>query len=826
MTTQFDNLTAPDALRGMRAWLLWKSAPHPEKPNKRRKVPRYAGTGAFRGAHGTPEDRAQLVTFDEAKAALLKGGYDGVGFATLPEFGVCIFDFDDCINGQIEPFVEELGISTYAEYSPSRTGVHVITMGNLPDSKDFAAGSKFGVEVFHTKGFVTFTGEVLPSCELNDTENHIAAIPPELAELVEERRKARVGADASRGAGSEGDQFARVIALGSVTKETLADIRSALLGGIPDDVIDSYGPWIQIGEALASLKETDFAGEACDLWHEVSARSGKYDVDFADTKWDSFSPSRITFKSIFQMAQAHGWANPRGAQALKTGSPEAYADLVDWTDTGNCNLLVKLTDGNLRYVPERRLWLRWTEGRWVADAFASHAHAAAQQVAQHYHQQGADLKRQAADESLPEAECKRIKKVCDGIEKWATQCRNKGRVDAMLDFMAKDGRVTVPAADLDRDPWLLGVGNGVVDLKTGHLRDAARDEFVTQRSPVMFDPSAEAPRWRKFIEEITGRPLPVQHDGGGRVLPESVGQYEPRPALADYLQRVLGYTITGAVMEQKMFFFIGAGCNGKSVALDLIKEILGGYCSSIPPEALMATRHDADSERPSPVAASLAGCRLAVSSESREGQRLDVALIKRHTGGGFLTARLMRENSFTFPISHKLILQTNSKPALDHLDDAIRGRLHLIPFDRIWNRPGHPEHSPELPDGDKHLMDSLRAEAPGILAWLVEGCVRYREQGLEPPAEVVRMTRSYLSEQDPVSRWLEGYAPCDPKRGTLASDLFQQFQAWHRDDDLGPGHAPSNLKQFGKELGDRHVPKSKTSTGCHYGIAPITGSEP
>jgi putative DNA primase/helicase len=267
-----------------------------------------------------------------------------------------------------------------------------------------------------------------------------------------------------------------------------------------------------------------------------------------------------------------------------------------------------------------------------------------------------------------------------------------------------------------------------------------------------------------------------------------------------------------------MLIAVGAGSNGKNVLLDIVQEVMGDYCRTIPPEALMATRHDADSERPSPTVASLAGARLAISSESRDGQRLDVALVKRHTGGGYMTARMMRENTFRFEITHKLILMTNHKPSLDHLDDALRGRLHLVPFDRTWNRPGHTDRNESLPDGDPKLMDKLRAEAPGVLAWLIEGAVSYALEGLEPPQEVVRMTRAYFAEQDPVGRWLETMEQCGPEHGTPARGLYEAFNLWHRDEDDGSGKAPETEKAFSSALESRGIAKKKTKTANKFGL--------
>jgi putative DNA primase/helicase len=265
-----------------------------------------------------------------------------------------------------------------------------------------------------------------------------------------------------------------------------------------------------------------------------------------------------------------------------------------------------------------------------------------------------------------------------------------------------------------------------------------------------------------------------------------------------------------------MFIPHGVGSNGKNILLDIVQEVMGDYAVTIPPEALMATRHDGDAEKPSSVAATLAGARAAISSESKENQRLDVALVKRHTGGGFMNARLMRENSFRFAISHKLVLMTNHRPTLDHMDEAIRGRLHMIPFDRVWNRPGHPDRDPTLPDGDKGLMDALRTESEGVLAWLVEGAELYHRDGLEPPAEVTKATRDYFATEDSFGRWIETMEPCDPKAGTRASDLFNNFNAHC----ISHARRPSIATQtaFSLELKKRGTASRVTANGTFYGL--------
>ena len=193
----------------------------------------------------------------------------------------------------------------------------------------------------------------------------------------------------------------------------------------------------------------------------------------------------------------------------------------------------------------------------------------------------------------------------------------------------------------------------------------------------------------------------------------------------------------------------------------------------------MQTRYGADAERPTPNTAGLFGVRLALSSESKEGQKLDLAVVKRHTGGGTLTARRMRENAVTWTLSHKLWLMTNVVPGMDHLDPAIKGRLHVIPFDRTWNRPGHTDPDPACPEGDARLGETLKAEAPGILAWVVAGAVSYHVEGLNPPEEVLVKTKQVYTEQDSFNQWLaECGMRCETKDGTRKCVLLVSYNQW------------------------------------------------
>jgi putative DNA primase/helicase len=496
---------------------------------------------------------------------------------------------------------------------------------------------------------------------------------------------------------------------------------------------------------------------------------------------------------------------PAGTVAAPSGV--LYTELVDRTDQGNANLLVKLANGDLRYVAETKQWMRWDRRRWQIDQHEVFVTTFALEVAKLYMHEAKRL------EAMPGHG-----EEADAAMKWAAKCRNKNAIDAMISQARKKPGVPISINELDRNPWLLGVDNGVVDLRTGELREnESREDYVTKRSPVRCNPDATAPRWGRFIEEITGAPIAAERDSNREVMPNTVGRFTPRQALARYLQKALGYSLTGSTREQKFFIAIGDGSNGKGVVFDTVKDILGPYAVALPADAFLVTSRGVDAERPTALAASLAGARFVVSSETKAGQKLDIGIIKNHTGDKEMTARRMRENPITFTITHKPFPQTNVRPSIDHIDPATRGRLHLIPFDRRWNRPGEPEHNAALPDGDKGLAAQLAGEAEGILAWLIRGAVLYQQEGLTPPLEVVALTRDYIQEQDSFGRWLATLQRCSAKQGTRATELLRQYDDWCRVEGFPPGQL--NATTFGTTLRKHDVESAKCEDGIRYGLA-------
>ena len=280
-----------------------------------------------------------------------------------------------------------------------------------------------------------------------------------------------------------------------------------------------------------------------------------------------------------------------------------------------------------------------------------------------------------------------------------------------------------------------------IDLRTGENRPARREDYSTKCSAVAPKKMA-TPLWDSFIGRITG------------------GDTD----LAAYLQRVAGYCLTGHVKEHVLFFLFGHGANGKSVFVNTLAGIWGDYAIAAPADLCMASNF----ERHPTELAMLRAARLVTATETTEGRRWDEAKIKMLTGGGPITARFMRQDFFEFEPHFKLIISGNHKPALRSVDEAIRRRIHLIPF-TVTIPPK---------ERDTDLPDKLKAEWPGILAWAVAGCMEWNKQGLNPPKAVRSATDDYLAGEDAIALWTEERCEVDSAWFETTGDLFTSWKAW------------------------------------------------
>ncbi len=319
--------------------------------------------------------------------------------------------------------------------------------------------------------------------------------------------------------------------------------------------------------------------------------------------------------------------------------------------------------------------------------------------------------------------------------------------------------ISTAMAQWDRDPLILSTPGGTVDLRTGLMRPARREDLLIQSTSVT--PSdGTCPIWMRFLDTV------MDHD----------------QALVSYLQRLVGYALTGVTVEQQLAFFYGTGGNGKSVFLSAIRAILGSYATI----SAMTTFTESKMEKHPADIADLKDARLVISQETEEGRKWAESLIKSLTGGDPIKARYMRQNFFEFTPKFKLIFAGNHKPALRTVDEAMRRRMHIVPWTVTIPKAQR----------DPLLGEKLAVEYPAILRWMIDGCLLWQQQGLAPPDAVLHATDEYLIEEDVLRGWLDDNCVIGADQSVLSKDLRHNYVAWceeNKEFAMGPRRLSSNL---------------------------------
>lgn len=400
--------------------------------------------------------------------------------------------------------------------------------------------------------------------------------------------------------------------------------------------------------------------------------------------------------------------------------------------------------GGLLYVATLGRWFRWDGCRWAQDDTL-------------------------AVFDLVRSMCRGHSCAADGRQ--AEQLGSAATVAAVERLARSDPRHARRIEDFDADPWALNTPGGVVDLRTGTIRPHRRDDLHTKVAGVA--PGGTCRRWVRFLLEITH---------GNR-------------AMVRYLQRFIGYTLTGITREHAFAFLRGPGGNGKSVLLATIAAVLGDYAKVAMADVVTVGRND---QHPTHLA-TLRGARMILVTETEEGRPWAEAKLKALVAGDKVSARVMHGNPFEFQPVGKWWIAGNHSPVLRNPDPAIRRRLHLVPLTYV----------PAKPDPD--LTERLKAELPGILAWAIRGCLMWQRDGLRPPPVVAEAGAEYFADQDSIAAWLGERCERVPHATAKTRHLFADWSLWAK----GRGEEPGTEKRFSEAL-QRYAAKKRTSGGVMF----------
>jgi P4 family phage/plasmid primase-like protien len=303
-----------------------------------------------------------------------------------------------------------------------------------------------------------------------------------------------------------------------------------------------------------------------------------------------------------------------------------------------------------------------------------------------------------------------------------------------------DPSIATPMEMFDRDPWSLNTPDGIVELRTGELLPHDRNRLCTRLAGASPSPMHECKQWRRFLKEITG---------GDRVF-------------EDYLQRLVGYSLLGITPEEIFVFIYGPSNTGKSKFVEVLRLLHGDYGAGAPMdtfEASQGIRHPTD-------LAGFVGRRLVTAAETEEGRRWDQQRLTMLTGRDRVRARFVNKNFFEYAPQFLLVFHGNYRPRLGGVSEAMRRRLHLLPF-----------HFKPVKI-DKHLIDKLKAELPGIMAWAIEGCLNWQREGLTPPPIVTAATEDYFKFEDMIGEWIDERCDLDATHYASSRELHRDFSVW------------------------------------------------
>lgn len=533
---------------------------------------------------------------------------------------------------------------------------------------------------------------------------------------------------------------------------------------LPDDQAAEYIQRLLAGCPVKEPDPADFngQGEAVRALWETREKSQEHGLRAARNAFDAMCRAEPRLKDI--VPRDSYYSDALDLEEATLSKLREY----EYTEAGQGEAFSYLFADRLRYIPGVG-WVIWTGTRWQPDS---------REAIIQYAVMAARARRAAVQaEPPPQGDSDEVQDALRKREqalKWTMGAENYSKIRNSIGMGKTVPGMITPHYEFDRDKHLLGVQNGIVNLRTGQLMEPDPDRYITMSTNVPYFPDAQAPRWERFISEIFG------------------GDEE----LAAYIQRAIGYSLTGDISEQCFFLCYGTGANGKSTLLNTLKALAGEYAANTP---FQTFEHKQQSSTGQEIVA-LRGKRVVMSSETNEGTRLNEARIKAITGGDEITGRFLYERAtITFTPTFKIWLAANHKPTITGGDEGIWRRVRLVPFMVSFPKDKR----------DPHLEDTLMAELPGVLAWAVRGAMAWHQQGLGEPLIVEEATREYRDESDVLGQFLHECAIEQQGATAKSSLLYEAYQKWMGENGF---YALSSVR-FARSMKERGYEKKHTMTG-------------
>lgn len=738
MVTKIGNI--PDELKKQPQWVCWTGAD---------KIPKNPHTGR----NAKSNDPTTWGEFTTACDACERFGFDGVGFMFANGyFGV---DLDHCVDNVdfCDEFVDTL--QSYAEYSRSKTGIHIICRGKLPEG----ARRKGNVEMYSSGRYFICTGDIYnPQYKLiTDCTESIKGLHGKY--LKENMRGTAV--------------VVREIDMDD--QEVIDKARGCRTGYLFNMLYQGnwQGVYNSQSEAdLALCNQLAFWTQKNEAQMDRIFRSSglmrqKWDEKRSGTTYGAITIGKacVNCMNVYEPGR---YDDTQLAFALFGNgkiSAEEQNKKYDMTDTGNAHRLQDKFGSLIRYSYNRRKWFYWNGKTWLAD-------------------DSGEVKKFAdiiCDDIKREGLLEQDEKTQADLLKWANRTASSKGKEAMIKECQHLPGIPVSQEEMDSYADYVNCQNGIVNLRNGELLPHDSAFMMSRICNSDYDPSGKKPElWLKFLDEITGEDKQLQ----------------------EYIQRCLGYSLTGNTSEQCVYFLYGIGNNGKSTFLDTISDLFGGYASNTQPETIMM-RKWSDNGAGSDIAR-LKGARFVTSEEPTEGVRLNEGLIKQLTGGSKVTCRFLYGDEFEYTPEFKIWLATNHKPIVRGTDVGIWRRIKLIPFE--VNIPKEKV--------DKNLKQKFKKEFPQILHWVVEGCMKWRKNGINEPSCVLDAVKEYKQEMDLLAGFVEECITIDYESGERvpAKELFEAYLKWARENN----EYEMSSKKFFSEIIKKLPERGRNGNGVFY----------
>lgn len=738
----------PDELKKIPHWICWKAIPDPSGQSHSgiKKEPINPKNG-WRASSTNPNTWTDFVTAVSASV-----DFAGIGFV-FKDSGYFGIDIDDrpeelqsFLQGDHDNMIGEIvdTLKSYTELSQSGNGIHIICKGQLPGA-DFN-NHECHVEMYQNARFFIMTGNAC--AEYADISDCTESVKP-FHERYRTKRAEKHSAPPKQLPLQPSSMSAQEV-IDKIKASANAQKFAALYAGDLSGYVHDNGGADHSAADLALCNILAFwCGGNASLIDEIFRTSG-----LMRDKWDRPTAGSTYGKMTIQKALDDCSTYYSGRRTASGGS--GYHVNIQNTagvsgkrytldDTGNAQRFCDAYRSIILYHFTDKTWMFWQDGKWHIDAVC-------------YHRVLADaiVEQMARDESL-----------YDDIDAFRKHLK-KSRSFTAKTNMCREAEHLLPATAgmFDRDKTVINCKNGVLSLKDGQIIPHEPAQMLTRQATVPYDENAPEPTvWLHFLHDIFG------------------GDKD----MICYIQKCIGYSLTGSTSEQCAFFLYGTGRNGKSTLLEVLRFIMGDYATNIQPQTIMVNPKSGNA--PSSDIARLKGARLVTTVEPDEGMRLAEGLLKQLTGGDIVTARKMYGNEFEFKPEFKLWMATNYKIIIRGTDVGIWRRIHLIPFEVQI-----PEHKV-----DKSLKRKLFQECAGIFKWAVDGCRLWQKEGLTKPKAVVNATGEYKREMDTIGCFLSEC--CTDGEGQVAAGkLFAAYLDWaHKNNE----HTFTQTK-FGQAIGKRY----------------------